>query len=99
MGCGVCEETFHRTGSGECIKCVGDDPVVSKVIYSFGLAFFVLLFFVTLFIYLREGGFKMKPKLAACVRCCSSCCKKISGFFKHRCCCCLYSSPKIIDPE
>ena len=97
--CGVCMEGYHRSGNGQCVKCLGDDPVVSKILYSLGLSLMIILSFVVLFMYLRDGGLKLQGKFLRCRRCCLGCCGKSVTCCKHRCCCCIYPPPPKLDPE
>jgi hypothetical protein len=97
--CGVCMTGYHRSGNGQCIKCLGDDPVVSKILYSLGLSLIIILGFVVLFMYLRDGGLRLEGKFLRCRSCCMSCCEKSVTCCKHRCCCCIYPPPAKLDPE
>ena len=83
--CGVCKVGYHKTGNDLCIQCMGDDPVVSQALYAGALSLTTVLFFVMLYLHLRDKGLKFllyfKCLLVCLVqtcRCCHSCWCKCS---------------------
>ena len=94
--CGVCSEGYHKTGNDQCIKCMGDDPFISKILYTGSLSVAVVLFLVLLFFHLRDDGLAFHRKcsclLVGLVHFCGCC----HSFW---CCKCLNKKVKMTKEE
>jgi predicted outer membrane repeat protein len=85
--CGVCSVGFHKTGNDLCIPCMGDDPVISKILYAGSLSLFLCLFLLLLYQHLTDKGIKCLSRCNCCVVRLVSCCSCCYGVWCLCSCC------------
>jgi ankyrin repeat protein len=72
--CGVCSIGYHKTGNDQCIKCMGDDPVISQILYTGSLVLFIILSFLVLYLYLKDKNvLKCSRFILGFIHCCQCC--------------------------
>ena len=93
--CGVCSVGYHKTGNDMCTKCMGDDPFISRMLYTGSLVGGMFFFFLFFYLHMRDQGLAFLSYFSCClynfIKCCG-CCHNV--FCK---CCCL--KKKIIMTE